>query len=93
LYHLAIPQTMEECPSFSTSSWASAVTWDFYFSHSDWCEVESSGLFWFAFTWWLMILDISLGASQPFDIPPLKLFLFSSVPHVLIGLFDSFEYF
>ena len=47
--------------------WASAVTWVFDFSHSDWCEVGISRLFWFAFPWWLRMLNISLGASQPFS--------------------------
>jgi hypothetical protein len=32
---------MEECSSFSTSSPASAVTWVFDLSHSDWCERHS----------------------------------------------------
>jgi hypothetical protein len=36
---------MEECSSFSTSSPASAVTWIFDLSHSDWCEVESQCCF------------------------------------------------
>jgi hypothetical protein len=36
---------MEECSSFSTSLPASAVTWVFDLSHSDWCElVELSTL-------------------------------------------------
>ena len=30
----------------------------FYFSHSDGCEVASHCGFWFAFTWWLMMLNI-----------------------------------
>jgi hypothetical protein len=42
---LAIPLTMEECSSFSTSLPASAVTWDFDLSHSDWYELESQGCF------------------------------------------------
>jgi hypothetical protein len=41
----SFPPTMEECSSFSTSSPASAVTWIFDLSHSDWCEVESQGCF------------------------------------------------
>jgi hypothetical protein len=45
LYKPVIPPTMEECFSFSTSSPASAVTWIFHLSHSDWCEVESQGCF------------------------------------------------
>ena len=36
---------MEECSSFSTSLPASAVTWIFDLSHSDWWEVESQGGF------------------------------------------------
>jgi hypothetical protein len=39
LYQLAV----EECSSLSTSSLASAVTWVFDLSHSDWCLVESQG--------------------------------------------------
>ena len=34
---------MEECSSFPTSLPASAVTWIFDLSHSDWCEVKSHG--------------------------------------------------
>jgi hypothetical protein len=37
------------------------------------------------------MLNISLGASQPFTIPQLRIFLFSSVPHFLRGLFVSLE--
>jgi hypothetical protein len=44
LYKLAIPPVMEEC-SFSTSSPASAVTWIFHPSHSEWSEVESQVYF------------------------------------------------
>jgi hypothetical protein len=36
---------IEKCSSFSTSSSASAITWVFDPSHSDWCEVESQGCF------------------------------------------------
>jgi len=32
-----------------------------------------SGLSWLAFPWWLRMLNISLGASQPFDIPQLRI--------------------
>jgi hypothetical protein len=39
------PTNNGECSSFSTSSPASAVTWIFDLSHSDWCEVESQGCF------------------------------------------------
>jgi hypothetical protein len=45
LYQLATPLIMKECSSFSTSSPASAVTWIFDLSHSDWCEVEYQGCF------------------------------------------------
>jgi hypothetical protein len=44
--------------SFSKSSPASAVTWIFDLRHSDWCEVESQGCFWFAFPWLLRMLNI-----------------------------------
>jgi hypothetical protein len=38
------------------------------------------------------MLNISLGASQPFEIPQLRIFFFFSyVPHFLIGLFGSLE--
>ena len=36
------------------------------------------------------MLNISVCASQSFDIPQLRI-LFSFVPHLLIGLFDSLE--
>ena len=62
LYKLAIPPTMEECFSFSTSLPASAVTWIFHLSHSDWYEVESR------------------GASQPFDIPQLRILCLALYP-------------
>jgi hypothetical protein len=32
-----------------------------------------SGLFCFAFPWWLRMLNISLGASRPFDIAQLRI--------------------
>jgi hypothetical protein len=46
---------MEECPSFSTSSPASAVTSIFYLIHSEWYDVESQGCFDLNF---LMIKDV-----------------------------------
>jgi len=42
---------------FSTSSPAFAVTWVFYLSHSDWCEVETQGCFDLHF---LMTKDVEL---------------------------------
>ena len=51
-----------------------------------------SGLFWFAFHWSLRMLNISLGASQPFSIHQLRIFLFSSVcTPFLMGLFGFLE--
>ena len=61
---------MEESSSFSTSSPASAFTWIFELAILS--DVRVSGLFWFAFPWWLRLLNISLGASQPFGIPHLR---------------------
>jgi hypothetical protein len=49
------------------------------------------GLIWFVFLWWLRMLNISLGAFQPFSLPQLRIFLFSSVPNFLIVLFGSLE--
>ena len=43
-YQLVFPPGMEEY-SFSTLLPASAVTWVFDLSHSDWCKVESQGSF------------------------------------------------
>jgi hypothetical protein len=45
LYQLAIPPTRRSVLLFSTSSSASAVTWVFDLSHSDWSKVESQGCF------------------------------------------------
>ena len=50
--------------------------------------VRISGLFWFAFPWWLRMLNISLGASWPFTFPQLKN-LFSSVPHFFFSFFKN----
>jgi hypothetical protein len=63
---------MEECSSFSTSLPASSVTWVFDLSHSDWCEVESQGYFGLHFPDWLKMLNIFLGASEPFKFPQLR---------------------
>jgi hypothetical protein len=64
---VAIPPTMEECSSFSTSTPASAVTWIFDLSHSDWCEVEShgdiSGLFWF-YAWLVTFTPSTIKTGQ-----------------------------
>ena len=43
-------------------------------------------MFWFAFSWWLRMLNISLSVSQPFEIPLLRI-LFWSVSHFLKALF------
>jgi len=59
LYQLAIPPTVEKWSSFSAYSPASAVTWVFDLSHSDWCEVESQGCFDLHFPddkrWWTFL--------------------------------------
>ena len=39
-----------------------------------------SGLFWFAFPWWLRMLNFSLGASWPFNIPQLKILCLALYP-------------
>ena len=49
-----------------------------------------SGLFWFAFPWWLRMLNISLGASQTIGIPQLSI-LCLALYLILIGLFWSLE--
>ena len=49
-----------------------------------------SRLFWFAFPWWLRVLNISLSASQPFTIPHLRILCLAPYPF-LIGLFGSLE--
>jgi hypothetical protein len=52
-----------------------------------------SGFFWFAFPWCLRMLNISLGGSQPFDNPQLKILCLALYPNnpILIGLFGSLE--
>jgi len=45
LYQSAIPPTMEEFSSFSTSLPASVVILVFDLSHSHWCEAESQDCF------------------------------------------------
>ena len=39
-----------------------------------------SGLFWFAFPWWLNMLNISLGAFQPSRIPQLRILCLALYP-------------
>ena len=39
-----------------------------------------SRLFWFAFPWWLKMLNISLGASQPFEFPQLRILYLALFP-------------
>jgi hypothetical protein len=39
-----------------------------------------SGLFWFAFPWWLRMLNIFSGASQPFVIPHLRILCLALYP-------------
>ena len=77
---------MEECSSFFTSFPASADTWVYYLNHSVWCEVESDGCFYLNFTpgCWKKVLN----ASQPFNIPSLKILNLALYP-ILIGLFGS----
>jgi hypothetical protein len=49
-----------------------------------------SGLLWIAFSWWLKMLNISLGASQPFSFPQLRIHCSVLYP-ILIGLLGSLE--
>ena len=49
-----------------------------------------SGLFWFAFPWWLRMLNVSLGASQPFEFPQLRILCLALFP-LFIRLFGSLE--
>jgi hypothetical protein len=53
----------------------------FYLSHSDWWKVDFSELFWFAFPWWLRLLNISLGAYQTFGIPQLRILCLAQNPN------------
>jgi hypothetical protein len=46
---------------------------------------------WFAFPWWLRMLNIFSGASQPFHIPQGEFFVQLWAPF-LMGLFDFLEY-
>ena len=39
-----------------------------------------SGLFWFAFPWWLRMLSIFSGASQPFGIPQVRILCLALSP-------------
>jgi hypothetical protein len=39
-----------------------------------------SGLFWFAFPWWLRMLNIFSGASQPFGIPQVRILCLALYP-------------
>jgi hypothetical protein len=73
LCQLAISPAMQLSSSFSTYSLASAVTWVFDINHSDLCEVKSQGCFDLNFPDWLRMLNTSLGASQPFNIPQLTI--------------------
>ena len=44
-----------------------------------------SGLFWFIFPWWLRTLNISLSASQPFNIPLLWILCLILYPIFWLG--------
>ena len=79
---IAIPSAMEACSFCSTPSPASAVTWVFYLSHSDWCEVDSCFDLHFLddiehFFRCFSAIRYSSGENS----------LFSSEPHFLMGLF------
>jgi hypothetical protein len=69
-----------ECSSSSPSSPASVVPWIFYLSHSElWGGI--SGLFWFAFPWWLRMLNIFFRCFSAIQYSSVENSLFSSVPH------------
>jgi hypothetical protein len=52
----------------------------FHLSHYDWCEVESQGWFDLYFPEGLRVLNITLGASQLFVIPQVKIFCLALYP-------------
>ena len=81
LYKVAIPPTMEECSSFSISSQASSATWDFNFSHSDWCEVKSHGCFDLHFLDDWECGTFIFKCFSAIQYPSFEHSLFSSVPH------------
>ena len=59
--------------------------------YSDWCKVIGiSGLFWFAFSWSLRTLNISLSASQPFEISLLWILCLVLYPIFWLGCLDFF---
>ena len=63
----------------------------FYLSH--WSKVwdRISRLFWFAFPWWLRMLNISSGASHPCSIPQLRILCLALYHIFKIWLFVSQE--
>jgi hypothetical protein len=86
-------QQWRNVPSFFIPSPVSAVTWDSYFSHSD--QGGIFGLFWFAYPWWLRMLNISLGGnvsfiSWSFKFPQLQILCLALFP-IFIGLFGSLK--
>ena len=50
-----------------------------------------SGWFWFAFPWWLRMLNIFSSASQSFGIPRLRMLCLALYP-ILIWLFEFLEF-
>jgi hypothetical protein len=50
-----------------------------------------SRLFWFAFPWWLRILNISLGTSRPFEFPQVRILCLALSPifNRVIGSLES----
>jgi hypothetical protein len=82
--------TMEECPCFSTSSPLSVVTWIFYLTHSN-CVRWNLRIVLICIS--LIIKDIEhfFRCFSAFQYSSVEKFLFSYVPHLLLGLFDFLE--
>jgi hypothetical protein len=91
LFQLAISPAMEEWSSFSASSPASAVIWVFGFRHTERCDVEYQGCFDLHF---LMTMDVVhyFRCVLTIHYSSVENSSFSSVPYLLIVLYDSQDY-